>query len=147
MLVCLTEKELKRIVEDEQLSNQEEYNERLKYYCEKYHLGPAEEGDEEEHKDEICDEESNLSEGNSEEESALSTIDSRIKELHEKLSAGDISKNYQRTLKKKLKKLEEEREEQLSILQARRKDTKKTPTPKVEQPATTQPKKEKKTVK
>jgi serine/threonine-protein kinase SRPK3 len=41
VLLCLTPEELKRIVEDEQLSSQEEFNQRLNYYCEKYHLGPT----------------------------------------------------------------------------------------------------------
>lgn len=41
VLVCLTEKELKKIVEDEQLSSQADFNERLAYYCEKYNMGPV----------------------------------------------------------------------------------------------------------
>jgi serine/threonine-protein kinase SRPK3 len=41
VLVCLTEQELKRIVEDEQLNSKEEFEERLNYYCEKYNLGPV----------------------------------------------------------------------------------------------------------
>jgi len=40
VLVCLTEQELKRIVEDEQLTTQSDFHDRLKYYCEKYDLGP-----------------------------------------------------------------------------------------------------------
>jgi serine/threonine-protein kinase SRPK3 len=33
VLVCLTEKELKRIVEDEQLASQSDFTNRLNYYC------------------------------------------------------------------------------------------------------------------
>lgn len=41
MLVCLTEEELKKIVEDEQLANSGDYMDRLNYYCSKYGLGPV----------------------------------------------------------------------------------------------------------
>lgn len=41
VLVCLTEEELKKIVEDEQLANSGDYMDRLNYYCSKYALGPV----------------------------------------------------------------------------------------------------------
>lgn len=41
VLVCLSEEELKKIVEDEQLASSGDYADRLNYYCEKYSLGPV----------------------------------------------------------------------------------------------------------
>ena len=41
VLVCLTEEELKTIVEDEQLASQNDYTDRLNFYCAKYGLGPV----------------------------------------------------------------------------------------------------------
>jgi serine/threonine-protein kinase SRPK3 len=40
VLLCLTEQEIKQIVEKGQLSNKELYRDRLRLYREKYHLGP-----------------------------------------------------------------------------------------------------------
>jgi serine/threonine-protein kinase SRPK3 len=41
VLVCLTEDELKRIVEDEQLTSGGDFADRLNYYCQKYNMGPV----------------------------------------------------------------------------------------------------------
>ena len=103
VLICLTEQELRKIVEDEQLASSGDYTNRLNYYCERYHLGPVQQNKpatkrskkvvkEEEEDDEM----SSMSE-------ILSTLDSRIEEIKEKIEVTD-SHNYKRTLKKKLKK-------------------------------------------
>ncbi len=41
VLLCLTDNEIKQIVEKGQLSNRERYRDRLRLYREKYHLGPT----------------------------------------------------------------------------------------------------------
>lgn len=41
VLVCLSEEELRKIVEDEQLACTGDYADRLNYYCQKYNLGPV----------------------------------------------------------------------------------------------------------
>jgi serine/threonine-protein kinase SRPK3 len=41
VLLCLTDSELKKIVENEQLANQETYNDRLRLYRKKYKIGFA----------------------------------------------------------------------------------------------------------
>jgi serine/threonine-protein kinase SRPK3 len=50
VLLCLTETEIKQIVEKGQLASKELYKDRLRLYTEKYHLGPVDqdESDEEE---------------------------------------------------------------------------------------------------
>ena len=40
VLLCLTPEEIKKIVEDGQLSNKELYRDRLRLYRKKYHMGP-----------------------------------------------------------------------------------------------------------
>lgn len=40
VMLCLSEDELRKIVDDHQLANAGDYEERLKYYCEKFGLGP-----------------------------------------------------------------------------------------------------------
>lgn len=40
VLLCLTEQELKKIVEDEQLSSAGDFTDRLNFYCDKFGLGP-----------------------------------------------------------------------------------------------------------
>jgi serine/threonine-protein kinase SRPK3 len=45
VLLCLTEQEIKQIVEKGQLSNKELYRDRLRLYREKYHLGPTDSDD------------------------------------------------------------------------------------------------------
>ena len=41
VLLCLTEEQLRTIVEDEQLASAGDYADRLNYYCERYGLGPV----------------------------------------------------------------------------------------------------------
>ena len=48
VLLCLTEEELKLIVEDEQLASSGDYTDRLNFYCDRYGCGPAVEKKEEE---------------------------------------------------------------------------------------------------
>jgi len=43
VLLCLTEEELRKIVEDEQLASSGDYAERLNFYCERYNCGPVKE--------------------------------------------------------------------------------------------------------
>ncbi len=40
VLLCLTEDQLKRIVEDEQLANAGDFTDRLNFYCDRYGMGP-----------------------------------------------------------------------------------------------------------
>lgn len=47
VLLCLTETEIKQIVEKGQLASKELYKDRLRLYTEKYHLGPVDQDESE----------------------------------------------------------------------------------------------------
>lgn len=120
VLLCLTEQEIKQIVEKGQLSNKELYRDRLRLYREKYHLGPVGSDDEEPEEDngpvEIKKEPILPKEVNSEDEDyafegELSTLSTRISEIKERLQGNDLNKNQRKNLKRKLKKYEEKASE------------------------------------
>ena len=48
VLLCLTDEEIKKIVEKGHLANKSLYRDRLKLYRQKYHLGPEDDEDDEE---------------------------------------------------------------------------------------------------
>lgn len=120
VLLCLTEQEIKQIVEKGQLSNKELYRDRLRLYREKYHLGPVGSDDEEIEEDsvpvEIKKETILPKEVNSEDDDdnfggELSTLSTRISEIKERLEGKDLNKNQRKNLKRKLKKYEEKASE------------------------------------
>ena len=114
VLLCLTEQEIKQIVEKGQLSNKELYRDRLRLYREKYHLGPTDSDDEAEDlqetevkKENILPKEVNSEEDDDDEgefKGELSTLSTRISEIKERLEGKDLNKNQKKNLKRKLKK-------------------------------------------
>jgi serine/threonine-protein kinase SRPK3 len=118
VLLCLTEQEMKQIVEKGQLSNKELYRDRLRLYREKYHLGPTGSDDEEEDEPQAeveVKKETNIlpKEVNSEEDEddpfngELSSLSTRISEIKERLDGKDLNKTQRKNLRRKLKKFEE----------------------------------------
>ena len=114
VLLCLTEQEIKQIVEKGQLSNKELYRDRLRLYREKYHLGPTDSDDEAEdlpQETEVKKESILPKEVNSEEDDEgefkgeLSTLSTRISEIKERLEDRNLNKTQKKNLKRKLKKL------------------------------------------
>ena len=99
VLLCLTDEEIKKIVEDGQLSNQTLYHDRLSLYRSKYGLGPVDGSDSEPERLEV--------EEKVEEDPFSTEISSHITELSEKLEDPSLTKNQRKTYKRKLKKLEE----------------------------------------
>jgi len=114
VLLCLTEQEIKQIVDKGQLSNKELYRDRLRLYREKYHLGPTDSDDEAEDlpqetevkKESILPKEVNSEDDDEAEfKGELSTLSTRISEIKERLEDRNLNKTQKKNLKRKLKKL------------------------------------------